>query len=720
MMLSALKRTRATAHHVPLLARRARLLLFRAVLAGFFLLATLCVTIAQSQRTSRSSMGSPNDVHSVAFSPDGRTLAIGRGSIHYTSRYGQIDLWNVETGELRRVIRGFDGPVASLSFSPDGRTLVSGSLEHGDAKGGPRKGKLKSETKWWDAQTGELKIRQADDAEGFRTRIASHSPDGKLLATVDYYTLIYFLDRSRAFGVDLKLLDAQNGVLKRKLDKPPQTFSPGFFRSGGVFSPSGDLMAAGTPAEVRIWSTRTGEVVRKLKDFKGSVSAIAFSRDGTVLAIGTVEYLVRRVDGRRTFFPQTELRFYNAQSGELLKTLNGSGAAILFLAFTPDSKALLIASRGYGRNQALARLAHLSLSSGELTPIVDKQQIGGPFILSPDGNSLAFRSSQSSVVLWDLRARRERHTFDAITDYKSSGLANRMVVNVSRVLSIAFSPDGHTLAGGTESKEIKLWDPRTGGLRLKLSGHKDAVSSVSIAADGRTLASGSDDQTVRLWDSQTGAQTGVLNHPGETIASAVLSPNGELVAGGQGADVLVFDVKTGALKKTLSGHRERVNALQFSSDGRMLVSGSDDGTVVLWEVATEEAELTLPASSSSVTSVAIEPGGSLIAGGSDDSSVSVFDTRTGNLVHRLDKHEGMVNALSFSGDGRWLSTAGDDRKVIIWDTTSWKSKHTMRVEDFPASSLAFSPDSQILASGSGNASVVLWDVKEGELIRILR
>ena len=89
------------------------------------------------------------------------------------------------------------------------------------------------------------------------------------------------------------------------------------------------------------------------------------------------------------------------------------------------------------------------------------------------------------------------------------------------VYSVAFSPDGHTLASGSHDNTIKLWDTTTGTEYQILEGHTDSVNSVAFSPDGRTLVSGSSDKTIKLWDTTTGIERQILKGHSDSVQTVL-------------------------------------------------------------------------------------------------------------------------------------------------------------------------------------------------------
>ena len=99
-------------------------------------------------------------------------------------------------------------------------------------------------------------------------------------------------------------------------------------------------------------------------------------------------------------------------------------------------------------------------------------------------------------------------------------------------MSLAFSPDGQTLASGNKYGAIYFWDTVTGDRKNAFDGHTDEVFALAFSPDGQTLASGSSDGTVRLWDVRSGSPLQTLRGHTDSVTSVVFSPDGATLASG--------------------------------------------------------------------------------------------------------------------------------------------------------------------------------------------
>jgi WD40 repeat protein len=161
------------------------------------------------------------------------------------------------------------------------------------------------------------------------------------------------------------------------------------------------------------------------------------------------------------------------------------------------------------------------------------------------------------------------------------------------VLTVAFSPDGRTLATGSNDRTVLVWDvtdpahPRR--LGPPLAGHNEAVESVAFAPDGDTLAAASDDGTVLLWDLSDRTRPRRLGPPLTGWHVAFASDGHTLaIVGGLEAEVLLWDVTDRThprrLGPPLTVDGKSVSSVAFSPDGHTLAIASDDRTV-LWDLS---------------------------------------------------------------------------------------------------------------------------------------
>jgi tricorn protease-like protein len=279
----------------------------------------------------------------------------------------------------------------------------------------------------------------------------------------------------------------------------------------------------------------------------------------------------------------------------------------------------------------------------------------------------------------------------------------------SIVLSVAFSPDGKTIATGSFDNTVKLWNLEGKELQT-FKGHSNSVLSVAFSPDGKTIASGSKDNTVKLWNLE-GKELQTFKGHSNSVWSVAFSPDGKTIASGSKDNTVKLWNLEGKELQTFKGHSSSVLRVAFSPDGKTIVTGSDDNTIKLWNL--EGKELQTFKGSSSVWSVAFSPDGKTIVTGSFDNTVKLWNLE-GKELQTFKGHSNSVLSVAFSPDGKTIASGSFDNTVKLWNLEG-KELQTFKGSS-SVWSVAFSPDGKTIASGSSDNTFKLWNLDFDDLM----
>jgi RNA polymerase sigma factor (sigma-70 family) len=461
----------------------------------------------------------------LAFSPDGKVLAVGD---QFT---GIIRLHNTTGERVAEFKREGDGQVTRLAFSPDGQSLAAVLSWVG----------LEGRVAVWDVKKGKERYRVPSLG---LTAACAFSPDGKRLAT----------SKDRA---GLTLWDASDGKKVRDLPAESSVVA-------AAFAPGGKAVAGSTiEGAIFLWDVDSGKRLPQSPDPELSVTHLQFTEGGKRLVGGAGDFIVwdpatgkevRRVpragvhltgavspSGKLLAAPQddpgTGVEIKDTRTGKAVTTLSGHGELLPHLMrFTPDERRLITTNTKDGE------LLVWDLADGKVIHRMSLTNRVRSMAVSPDGRWLASCSENpmdergdEAVRLWDLKTGRE---------------VKALPHGLLAIWDLAFSPDGSRLAAGGPELDrsppgrIRVWEVPSGKEVLTIETHTETVQPVAFSPDGRILASGHMDGTLRLWE-----------------------------------------VATGSERLQFRGHEGEIEVLAFAPDGRTLAAASPDAPVFVWDVA---------------------------------------------------------------------------------------------------------------------------------------
>lgn len=590
-------------------------------------------------RLIRDLVGHEGGVYTVAVSPDGRMLASA-------GLDQKILFWSMVDGSLLGSVDGHSDSINSLAFSPDGKYLSSAGSDNS--------------IKLWDAAT-RVQVRVM---EGHTQNVysVSFSPDGKTLA-------------SAGGDKTIMLWDVSTGALIRTVEGHSK------YIDSVAFDPTGKTLASASGDQsIRLWDIATGELVRTLGENEDKFYDLSFSPDGKSLAAAGSD----------------RLWLLDPSTGEIIHKFHPFNLISNCVAFSPDGKYLVVGGADHS-------VIVFDLETRKEILTFEEKENRRILVLAVDqaGKYLAVGSWNDRISFWSLGTGKQVKSID--TDY---------------LTNIAYTPGFEYFAAGN-MQTTKLWDFNTGEVVKTFEEDYDTIigiSSVALSPDGKSLAVGTHSKRMHIYDIERGALVAICEDSSRNYVKIAISPDSKLLASIMNDfnnQFRVWDYRGAELKHNLSGHRHSVWAVAFHPDNKVMASGSRDRRVKLWDVETGALIQTLDRpdaktddfeNGEQVIEIAFSPDGKLLAAGRASGEVNLWSrTPAGEpAVWKLERvvkaHRFPVKHLFFTPDSRVLMTGVDEGIVKFWQAGTGKLSGTLVIKDND-NWLVFTEDGLIEVSG---------------------
>ena len=533
-------------------------------------------------------------------------------------------------------------------------------------------------------------------------REVAFSPDGNLLAVAGYDQYC-------------RLYSFTEGVFTDQAFRHPRLIM------GAEFSPDGRLLAtAGSDQLVRIWDIQANEQLHALAGHPHYVRALSFSPDGKRLASAGDD---------------SSIRVWDTQSGEAIATLQRH-AHWGDIAYSPDGKALLAASDNGSTSvwdassfelidtlEGHSDYVYTIVFSGNGKILATGERSGRVKVWSwPDKNCLLTLESAGGFSLsldtfGELLVATDRTTGAVGVWEISTGDKLRELEATSRVMNLAFSPDGTTIVASLENGQLQAWDACTGATSLVNTYHTDFVTGIEV--HGNEIVSVGWDGLALIWADNSARASTEFAVRGEAALCMSMSPVSQLVAiGREDGSIQLIVAATKEAIWSANVDTSAIQSLEWTSDGALVVWGSHAGNVGSVVSSHPFSSRHIFSFEHSVFAICQAPFSGDLAIGLSDGTISTVSL-SGEQLSAFQGHEDSVYSLDFDSSGTRLFSGGRDGTIRAWDLPVLEDCEIVGEHDGSVYEVLYLDDQGLLVSASADSTIGVWDPDSSQRLSVL-